>query len=347
MKISILIPAYNEEETIGETIESCMRQDLPQDVELEIVVVNDGSKDRTVKVVSQYQLRYTSGFYRYPIRLISLPANRGKAVALNAGVENCRGEIVVTVDADSTLDRNFIRTILPRFKDPKIACVAGMVVSKERNILTACREIEYLIGQEIHKRGQSVLNSIFVAPGVCSAYRKRLMHFRSRTVSEDLDLTWRLRKKDYKIAFEPRAKGYTRDPPNLKAYVRQIRRWYSGGWENLKRHKPFFRHGFFGWVEVPILYLEGVIFGLLYTLFLPLLLFFPMWMLFIILFDFTILLLASLYGILALKRYSLILAIPSYYVLRVLNEVVFLFTGVTQLSGRPDLRWHFAREKER
>ena len=232
MNVSILIPAYNEEKTIRKTVLSCLSQTRAAD---EIVVVDDGSSDRTADLVEMLTHAHPE------LRLVRLPENTGnKSRAQEQGLAYVTGDIIVTADADTLLDARFVERILPHFEDPETTAVAGYVKSIENNWLTASREIDYAIGQDVYKRAQAFIGFVFVVPGCAAAFRadtlKHELRFDHDTVAEDLDFTFQLHSLGRKVAFEPEAIVYTQDPPNLPSYVRQMLRWYGGNWENFRKH---------------------------------------------------------------------------------------------------------------
>jgi len=229
MKVSILIPAYNEGKTIRRTIESCLFQTRPAD---EIIIVNDGSTDDTLQILQTFGER---------IIIVDLKKNTGnKSLAQEQGLPYITGDIFVATDADTLLHPNFIEEILPNFNDPEVGAVAGYVKSLKNNWLTASREVDYAIGQEIYKTAQSFIGFILIIPGCAAAFRTRIMkeeiRFDHDTVTEDLDFTYQLHELGHKIAFEKNAISFTQDPPNISSYIRQMRRWYGGGFENLQKH---------------------------------------------------------------------------------------------------------------
>jgi glycosyltransferase involved in cell wall biosynthesis len=132
MKISILIPCHNEEDAIQACLESCLRQTRMPD---EIVVVNDGSTDRTASILEDYRGR---------IKIATIAnATGNKSYAQEFGLQYITGDILIMTDGDTSLDRNFVARVVPHFDDEHIAAVCGYVKSIKHNWLTACREIEY------------------------------------------------------------------------------------------------------------------------------------------------------------------------------------------------------------
>ncbi len=141
MKVSILIPCHNEAQSIEKCILSCLNQTYLAD---EIIVVNDGSTDNSLKILKKFKNK---------IKIVNiLKATGNKSCAQEQGLKYITGDILITTDGDTILDVNFIKNIIEEFKDKNIMACAGYVKSLQHNWLTASRQIEYLIGQEIHKQ---------------------------------------------------------------------------------------------------------------------------------------------------------------------------------------------------
>jgi biofilm PGA synthesis N-glycosyltransferase PgaC len=185
--ITVLIAAYNEEENIAGTVESLARQNYPG--ELQVIVINDGSRDRTLAVLSGL---------RYPwLQVIDLKENVGKANALNAGLNCVRTDITLTVDGDSYLYRNALENLIRRYlSDPdNTKAVAGAVLvrNSRTNLVTKVQEWDYFHGIAAVKRLQSLFQGTLVAQGAFSAYDTKVLRDLGgwpHTVGEDIVLTW-------------------------------------------------------------------------------------------------------------------------------------------------------------
>ena len=313
MKISILIPCYNEEKTIAKALDSCLNQSRPAD---EIVVVNDGSSDNTLSILEQYKDK---------IKIVDLAQNTGsKSYAQSIGLQHVTGDVFITADADTLLDREFVKNIEIEFKDPKAMAVAGYVKSMKSNVITACRELEYLYGQEVHKYAQSMLDAIYVVPGCASAFRKKvfnvLIESSHDTITEDLDFTYQFHELGVKIRFCKKAIVYTQDPDNLSSYINQIRRWYGGGWQNLVKHWRNVKKKALMF-EIMLMFGETTLFGFL-LLISPFINF-----AFFLYLCGTSLVFAIAMGSYAAwrrKRIDLLLASPVYIFMVIINSYVFL-----------------------
>lgn len=232
-KVSIIVPAYNEEDTIKKNIESLGKIDYPKD-KLEIIIVNDGSRDDTSKIVNKLKGK----------RIIFLDnkENRGKAACLNQGVTLSTGEFVACMDSDSEVQSDIIKKTIPYFKDNEVGAVAVTVeVKNAKNFLQKIVKVEYLIGLSLGLRTLSFFNAVHVTPGPFSIYRKKALEeigmFDVKSITEDLEIAYRLHKGNYKIACCLATKVSTITPKTFKSLYRQRKRWYSGAIYTLMKHR--------------------------------------------------------------------------------------------------------------
>jgi poly-beta-1,6-N-acetyl-D-glucosamine synthase len=255
LSISILVPCYNEEKTIEKCVLSWLMQTRPAD---EIIIVNDCSTDNTLEVLKKFDDLVT---------IVNLPKNTGnKSYVQEEGLKHIKTDVFIATDADTIMDKHFVERVQLAFQDKKTKAFAGYVKSLKCNWLTACREIDYLIGQDLHKVAQYNINFLFVIPGCAGAFRtnvfKKIITFDHDTLTEDLDFTYKINKGDLKIFYDREAVVYTQDPDNLRSYINQMRRWYSGGWQNLKKHIGIIQNPLRA-LEITLIYVEGLIFSLL------------------------------------------------------------------------------------
>jgi len=239
-KVSIIIPAYNEENTISLTLQSLLNLNYPKKL-LEIIAVNDGSTDDTRKVMGSFK--------KQGVKVVN-KENGGKASALNAGIKRSGGEIVVCMDADSTVERNALRKTLGYFEDSNVAAVASSVkVLKPKNILQKFQFLEYLYNILLRK-ALAFLDSIFVVPGPFGLYRRTVLEkiggFEKGNLTEDMEITMRIQSKGYKIETSTNAYAYTNSPSNIKKLVKQRVRWYRGFIINSKKYKNLFFNSKYG-----------------------------------------------------------------------------------------------------
>jgi peptidoglycan-N-acetylglucosamine deacetylase len=256
-QVTVMIPAYNEESVIVDTVRSALASVYPK---LEILVIDDGSADHTAELVR-------SNFGRDPRVRLLLQPNRGKPAALNHALSEATGEIVVSIDADTIVDPEAVPRLVRHFVNPKVGAVAGNVKVMNRNKwLTRWQALEYITSQNLEKRAFDLLNCIPVVPGAAGAWRTDLLRanggFSGDTVAEDTDLTLTIRRNGWKILYDEDAIGRTEVPDTVDALIRQRFRWTFGTLQAVWKHrdavgKP--RYGTLGWVAIPNIFLFQII----------------------------------------------------------------------------------------
>ncbi|HVH09838.1 MAG TPA: glycosyltransferase [Gemmatimonadales bacterium] len=247
--VSVVVPAYNEERVIVRTVESLLAQGYPG---LDVIVVDDGSSDRTAAVVS-------AALGANPaVQVVSKP-NGGKASALNLGVTRAAGEVVVAVDGDTVLAPGAIEALVAPLADDQVGAVAGNAkVGNRINLVTRWQAVEYVTSQNLDRRAFAVLNCITVVPGAVGAWRRQLVleagGFSDRTMAEDQDLTLALLRRGWRIAYAERAVAYTEAPDTFGGLSRQRFRWSFGTLQCAWRHRSAlfrWRYGALGFVALP------------------------------------------------------------------------------------------------
>lgn len=246
---TVLIPAHNEGKVIAETVRHILASDYAN---LEVIVVDDGSKDDTAQVVR------TSFAEDERVRLITMP-NGGKAAALNRGLAEARGNVVVVVDADTYFPRDSIGKLVRWFEDPDVGAVAGNAkVGNRVNVITRWQALEYITSQSLERRALASLGCITVVPGAIGAWRREALQklggFPSDTLAEDQDLTISLLKAGYKVLYDSTAIAWTEAPDTVGGLIKQRFRWAFGTLQCLWKHrhatfKP--RYGSLGLIAIP------------------------------------------------------------------------------------------------
>ena len=227
--LSVIVPAYNEEKTIGATLQAIIDNGYPKD-KLEIIVVNDGSTDGTVDVVKKYK----------SVILLDKP-NSGKADSVNKAIKKSKHEFVAIIDADSYPQKNALKEIMKYFADEKVGGVTGAALVKNRNnLLEKCQAMEYVLIAWTRKSLDAV-HSVFVTPGALSAYRKTALKdigggFDTKVMTEDIEIAWNLLRHKWKTRMAIRAKVFTSAPSKVKAWYNQRIRWNVGGFQTLVKH---------------------------------------------------------------------------------------------------------------
>ncbi len=244
--VSVVIAGLNEGETIEEAIDSLLSQEWPS---LEIIVVDDHSTDRMYERAARYARR---GLVRL-IRNRSSRGRLGKPAGVNLGVLVSNGELVIVVDADTTFDRRMVETIVAPFADARVGVVAGNVHVRNasKNALTRLQSFEYSVSIDLHKRWTDLFGCTLQGSGAITAFRRSgLLATRGwmQELAEDTDISLRMVKQGWKIAFEPRAVAITDVPESLAGLIRQRTRWDRGGLRSyFKKHWRLMRPSVSGW----------------------------------------------------------------------------------------------------
>ena len=258
--VTIIIPAYNEEDVVSKTLLSVINLDYPKN-KLQIIVVDDGSVDKTSKkvknIIKQYKQRN--------ITLLK-QKNSGKWVALNNALKITKGEFFACLDADSYISKNALRKILPHFYNKKVGAVLPLMkVENPNNILQRVQWYEYIINM-FYKRLLSYLNCVHVTPGPFSVYRtdvvKKLGSFKQAFLTEDLEMALRLQKNNYEIIQLLDPIVYTVAPHNLSGLYAQRKRWNKGSVLNALQYKDMLfnkTYGDFGLMQLPIVLFSGLL----------------------------------------------------------------------------------------
>jgi len=250
-RVAVLIPAYNEEKVIERTVLGALDSDYPN---LRIIVIDDGSKDRTLEVVRRaFAAEEASG----KVIILTKP-NGGKAEALNYGLEHVvDAEIFVGIDADTIIAPDAIARLVPHFLNPRVAAVAGNAkVGNRVNLWTRWQALEYITSQNFERRALNTMGAVSVVPGAIGAWRiepvREAGGYHVDTVAEDADLTMALLRNGYRVEYEDLALAFTEAPTSARALMRQRFRWSFGILQSIFKHRGVFaRKGALGWVALP------------------------------------------------------------------------------------------------
>ncbi|MCA1065267.1 glycosyltransferase [Rossellomorea sp. AcN35-11] len=278
---SVIVPAYNEDKVIENCIQGFLQQTHQQ---AELVIVNDGSKDKTMEVLnkaldlrgyyrpmdSRLQHKEVMNFFRstrYPGIYVLDKVNGGKADALNAGINFSKNEIVITLDADSILEANALAEMNEVFQERNVIASGGNVMIAQAftgelhqlkptfqvSGIIRYQFLQYLTAFFLHKRAQASVGAITVIAGAFGAFRRgtlfRIKGFRS-TIGEDMDITLKLHRwieengRKEKIAFAPGAICYTECPGTFKDMFKQRVRWQKAFIDCLVHYRRCYFHKF-------------------------------------------------------------------------------------------------------
>ena len=317
--VTVLVPAYNEADTLEDTLLSLMTQSVaPQ----EIIVIDDCSTDDTAAVAT-----------RLGVMVVRPPRNTGsKAGAQTYALRQVRTALVMAIDADTTLAADAIEKLLPAFDDREVVAACGSVIPRRvKTIWERGRYVEYLFAFTFYKRVQEAWGAPLIASGCFSMYRTSALRavggWSTRTLAEDMDLTWTFYEYEWKVRFIPEAVSYPIEPHNLSFLRKQLKRWSHGFVQNVRLHHdgilaiPFLRH------SVAVAFWDAVIAAGAYLFLLPILavaLQNP-WLLLGYVIDVPAIAVPVLVGAASRREWRRALAsLPSFFVLRTINALYFL-----------------------
>ena len=281
--VSVLIPAWNEQVGIIKTLDSVLNTQYKN---LEVIVINDGSTDLTHTVVTEFVRDYEAHSHsNTTIKYLHL-SNGGKANALNHGLQHASGEFIITLDADSMMEKNAITNIIARFTDKNVAAVAGnVIVGNRKKPIEIMQQLEYLYGF-FFKRADSIFNSVYIIGGAAAAYRKHLLMelggFDLSIITEDIEMSMRILAHGYKTRYAADAIVYTEAPSDWNGLCDQRLRWKFGRLLTFLKHPKLFfsfkkkHNAYLVFILLPIalyaeliLLFEGVLWAFLvsYTIF--------------------------------------------------------------------------------
>lgn len=239
--VSVLIPAWNEEVGIERTLRSVVATQYP---ELEIIIVNDGSTDHTDARVRGFITKYELTTLNPVPITYKLLENGGKAKALNAALKLAKNEIVITIDADSVMDKRAIHNMVNHFADSRVASVAGnVVIGNRRRSIGLVQQLEYLYGFYF-KRADSIFNAVYIVGGAAAAYRRSVVEavggFDENIITEDIELSTRLQRFGYQVRYAHNSVIYTEGPSDFGGLCQQRLRWKFGRFMTFYKHRQLF-----------------------------------------------------------------------------------------------------------
>ena len=268
--VSFLIPCWNEERTLVATLDSVLALNYPKN-KIKIYIINDGSKDNTLEVAKKYK---ESAHIQMPEIIILNKENGGKHTALNLALTYVDTELVTCLDADSFVDPEAMIIAVQYFKDVNVKGLAScMQIKDTQTWIHKIQRIEYLMSI-FWKKSYSAIDAIQVVPGPFSIFRKSVFddlgNYRPAHNAEDLEMTMRMHKHNYKIVNAHRAYVYTLGPDTLKGLIKQRVRWMRGFLDNAWDYREMFfrrRYGHFGLFTLPIAtaFIFYVVFAITYV----------------------------------------------------------------------------------
>ena len=261
--ISIIIPAHNESKYIVDCLKSVVAARFPG--KKEIIVIDDGSKDRTYDIAKNFISKYCKDD---DIKLLK-HKHSGKADTVNKGLKIAKGELIATVDADSIIEKESLVEAIKLFHNKKVAVVCSIVKVKNRkSVIGMWLHVEQLYNSLLRSLF-SKINVNIVAPGPLSLYRKKQLEdiggFSNKGFSEDVDVALRFIKKGYTVECAEKCVSETNMPIDIQGFFRQRRR-FARGWINIFKRHLRINHTFIQIYTLPLAffgYLQAIVFGFL------------------------------------------------------------------------------------
>lgn len=259
--LSVLVPAFNEQNTIENTIKHIFETDYPNLVE--VLVINDGSIDGTLGILKKLLSKYSG--HKTKLKILN-KNNSGKADSLNRAIKFAQGELVAVIDADSYPAVDSFSKLAGYFDEQQVGAATAICTPKNRStLLEKMQTIEYKVIAFTRKLFEYV-ESIYVTPGSLTIYRKKALEdiggFDTKNVTEDIEATFHLIHNKWKIRMAMPAVVHTTVPNKIGPWFGQRRRWSVGGIQVLNKYKKsLMKDGMLGYFIVPF-FATGLVLGL-------------------------------------------------------------------------------------
>ncbi len=239
--VSILVPAYNEGKVLERALTSLMQIDYP---EYEVLVIDDGSTDDTLRLAVEWEGQRGSGEFR-----VITKSNGGKASALNAGIAHSKHPLIFCMDADSFIEPQTLLRAARHFADPSVGAVAGNVKVENRGrIITNLQALEYIEGLNMPRRAQGFVAAVNIVPGPVGMFRREALEeiggYELDTFAEDADLTLKMMAAGWRVEYEDTAVAWSEAPETWIDLVQQRYRWTRGILQALRKRKGLFLRPF-------------------------------------------------------------------------------------------------------
>ena len=262
-KISVIVPAWNEEVGILKTVRSVLANSYPN---IDLNVINDGSTDSTDAVMREFlkSAEFQKISDRYPRKTVKYfkKRNGGKGKALNYGINHSNGEIVITIDADSAIAPDALANMVRYFEDPKIDAAVGQVrIDKNPSIFGLIQKLEYAFGF-YHKRAHSVMGAEYIFGGACAAFRRKTTFdefglYDTENKTEDIEMSMRCRYFGKNSVYAENVLCYTEGPSDLVGLINQRLRWKKGRIDTFIKYRNLFfsrkdhHNRYLAWMVLP------------------------------------------------------------------------------------------------
>ena len=239
-KVSVIIPAWNEEVGLVKTVKTVVASTYS---DLEVVVVNDGSTDKSDELMKEFLKDHTATKSTVPIVYI-YKENGGKGNALNDGIKASTGEIIISIDADCVLLPDTVSNFVKHFENEKVMAAVGNVkIGNQTTVLETLQYLEFLFSFYF-KKADSLFNTIYIIGGAAGAFRRSVFEqvgfYSSENITEDIDLSVRIQKAGMKIVYAADAIVYTEAATTIKGLAAQRLRWKRGRFQTFFQHRNLF-----------------------------------------------------------------------------------------------------------
>ncbi|MEJ2487444.1 MAG: glycosyltransferase family 2 protein, partial [Anaerolineales bacterium] len=234
LSVSIIIPAFNEEEVIEEKIKNVLGFNFPMN-RLEIIIVDDGSDDNTPKIISSYKDQ--------GIQVLTNNPRRGKVAALNHAMKQANGDIFLISDADITSDPNALNILMRNFFEPSVGCVVGRgIVLRNETETNTSHEVYYGYDTRIKISESEIHSSVGVSGHMMAIRRDLLQELPTNILLDDFYLAMMVIKKGYRVIFEPDAISYERPTLSMQDEIKRRRRITAGRYQIISLAKEYLPH---------------------------------------------------------------------------------------------------------
>lgn len=239
-RVSVIIPAWNEEVGLLNTVESLLNNSYPN---LEIVVVNDGSTDNSDQLMQDFMATHDESENTRKI-VYHYKENGGKGSALNRGIQLSSGEIIMTVDADGVVSQDAVKKFVAYFTDPKVMGAVGNVkVANTDSVIGVTQYLEFIFSFYF-KKADALMGSIYIIGGAAGAFRRKVFDilgpYSEGNITEDIEITVRMQRAGMRIIYAPDAIVYTEGASDIKSLMKQRLRWKRGRIDTFIEHKNLF-----------------------------------------------------------------------------------------------------------
>lgn len=230
--VTLVVPAYNEEDFILKKVENCLQLDYPKD-KFEIIFITDGSTDRTKELLEKDGR----------VKVLHEDRRAGKAAAENRAMRFVKSDIVVFCDANTLLNKNAIRELVKHYKDPEVGAVSGekRIMNQEAEGASAAGEGLYWKYESTLKKMDSEMRTVVGAAGELISFRTDLVEdMEEDTILDDFMQSMRIALKGYRVIYEPEAYAMETASADVKEELKRKVRICAGGWQSMSRLLPAF-----------------------------------------------------------------------------------------------------------